>query len=499
MSEALVQQEQDITLPNEVVIRFIPLASGQLILAERKRGNPSTADIMTAMGNAGVVSGHLDENIKALAGEASTGEVPVAAARMVHLPLETNSELFNLPLLDEIINTESMGAVNQVDVTYPVKEGQPLLSIEGPPKTVIEAPDGTIVVIKEHEEYSPEVYAGENIVFDSDGKTLLSSIEGYAGRDIYGVVSVYPVERMRVIGEIHARVANQNAIIVDLDIDTGSRVKIPSTLIVEGNYLGAELDVGGSVQINLDGRVPDSYHESSIVSGMSVRVQSLQNTVVKAGSNVIVTQDLSDCKVECLDTFVARRIMKSQITVGCRMVVEEIGEAIQIHLGGEVNLGSDYAKRHGTFLEHSRRLADIEEKLAESMFNWKKTQQKVIDLVKVMQDKSFPPDQRPKAQKVLSQLSDDMSNQLRHFSDDLGNFKSTSQQVIQERIELDYYRDLMRSTCDPFVLVLGEIAAGTKIKGPANEIALKEAKTGIRFDIDPYSKLITESPLESNS
>ncbi|UCH10961.1 MAG: hypothetical protein JSU61_03480, partial [Fidelibacterota bacterium] len=211
MSEAFIPQEQEITLPNDVVIRFVSLSGGQLILAERIRGNPTKADMMTAMGQSGITCGQLDENIEDLTKEVTIGEVPVAAARMVHLPIETSSELFTRPQLDEFIHAEELGDLNQLDVTFPVQEGQPLLAIVGPPKTVIESPDGQLTVQKEQNGYDPEVIAGDNTTLDVDRKTLLSSMDGYASRDKYGVVSVYPVERVRAIGEIHARVAKPSA------------------------------------------------------------------------------------------------------------------------------------------------------------------------------------------------------------------------------------------------------------------------------------------------
>jgi len=493
MSEATQSREQVIDLPDGS-LRLVSVTQGRLVLGELLQGTATRNDILTAMGEFGAIEGHLGGNIDTLA-DGVIGEIPVAVTRRINLPMQTTSELFALPLLDEVIAPGQLEKLDQLDVMFPVNAGDTLITVDSPRKTVVMCPDGQTEIVKIHHNTGPEIFCGANTAANNQGNSVVASIDGFAHRTPFGTVSVYPAERIRAIGGIHSRVVKESAIIVDLDVDTASQIKTPSTLIVEGTVYGAQIEAGGNVHINLDARVHEHSSESIIIAGQSVRARTFFDTNIQAGSYVIATQELSNCQVNCMETVVTPKINASRIVVGSRLVAGEIGGNTQIQFGAKMDPYTDLEKRQGNYMEHARRLSDFEENLNQAVYQWKKTRENLAQIISMIRRPSFPQEQRPKAQQAINQLYDELEALLRTSRENFEHFKVEGQRLARERIELDYYQHRMERPRDPYILVLGSIEAGTKIKGPSDEMTLQETLSRVRFGLERYTGALIQTSL----
>jgi hypothetical protein len=493
MTEETITNERIIKLPTGS-LRLYMIAQGQLVVGQRTKGDLSTADILSALGEYGIRHGRILENIDYIAA-GTDGEVPVAAAQFMQIPIQTHSTVFDMPLIKNMLKAGSIDGVDELDVTFPVKAGDILAEIDEPPKSVMRNPGGEIKVLKTFEYFDPELVCGNNTALDDSGTKVLAKVDGYAHRSIHGTIAVYHGENMPAIGKIHARVAKKCAITVDLDVDTGSRIKLPSSLIIDGNILGAEIDVAGNVQLNMDTKIPASYDNSVIRAGQSVRGRILSNSTIRAGAHVVAVHELRDCKVECMDTVVAREIADSTIAVGNSVFTENITGNTQIKIISNSNM-LDLDHKQATLNEFNNRLHVLEEDLKENIYTWDKSKQSLSEIARRIQKSSYSKEQLGKAREALSQLFISLGTTLSGFEGVFGQYKQPSHRITKESLELDHIKYIHEIHLNPSVVVFGTVEAGIHIKGPVNEISLREPRSRVRFSLDPFTSILSEHPLE---
>ncbi|MFC1620324.1 FapA family protein, partial [Candidatus Neomarinimicrobiota bacterium] len=390
MMEETIINERTIELSTGS-LRLYMIAQGQLIVGQRTKGDLSTADILSALGEYGIRHGRIFENIDYLAA-GTDGEVPLACAEFIQIPVQNRSALFDIPLFKNLLKTGSMDGIDEIDVTFPVKVGDTLAEIEEPPKAVMRNPGGEIKVLKTFEYFDPEMICGNNTALDDSCTKVLAKVDGYAHRTIHGTIAVYPGENMPAIGKIHARVAKKCAITIDLDVDTESRIKLPSSLIIDGNILGAEIDVAGNVHLNMDMKIPSNYATSIIRAGQSVRGRMLCDSTIKAGAHVIAVRELRNCKVECMDSVVAREIADSTIAVGNCVIAENITGNTQIKLISNGDM-LDLDHKQAGLNDLMNRIQVLEEDLNENIYTWDKSKQSLSEIARRIQKSSYSKEQ----------------------------------------------------------------------------------------------------------
>lgn len=492
MTEEVVRKDRIIDLPTGS-LRLYTIAEGQLVVGQRIKGELGQAGILTAMGEYGIRHGRILENIDYLAGGAD-GEVPVASAQFIQIPIQMSSDLFDIPVIDNLLKAGNADGLDEIDVTFPVQAGDILAEVKEPPKAVMRNPDGEIQVLNIFEYFSPELICGSNTALDDSGRKVVAQVNGYAHRTVQGIIAVYPGSNMPAIGKIHARVAQESAITVDLDVDTDARVKLPSNLIVDGNILGAEIDVDGNVHLNIDTKIPEHYENSVIRAGQSVRGRILSDSAIKAGAYVIAVQELRNCRVECMDSVVARQITDSVLSVGNCVVAETITGSTLINLicsGDMLNLDH----RHATMNELLHRLTVFEDDLNEHIYTWDKAKQSLSEIARRIRKSAYSKEQHEKASEAVNQLYVSLGNTLSSIEGLLEQYKQLSQRIIKENSELDQIRYLQDVHKHPSVVVFGTAEAGTHIKGPLNEISIRESKSSVRFTLDSFTGLLCEHPL----
>lgn len=492
MTEEVAQMEKVIDLAAGS-LRLYSIAEGRLIVGQRIKGELDQAGILTAMGEYGIRHGRILENIDYLAGGAD-GEVPVASAQFIQIPIQMSSDLFDIPVIDNLLKAGNVDGLDEINVTFPVQAGDVLAEVKEPPKAVMRNPDGKIQVLNTFEYFSPELICGSNTALDDSGRKVVAQTEGFAHRTVQGNIAVYPGSNMPAIGKIHARIAQESALTVDLDVDTDARIKLSSNLIVDGNILGAEIEVDGNVHLNIDTKIPEHYENSVIRAGQSVRGRILSDSAIKAGAYVIAVQELRNCRVECMDSVVARQITDSVLSVGNYVIAETITGSTHINLicnGDMLNL----EHRHATMNELLHRLTALEEDLNEHIYTWDKAKQSLSEIARRIRKSTYSKEQHEKAGEAVNQLYISLGNTLSSIEGLLGQYKQLSHRITKENSELDQIRYLQDIHKHPSVVVFGTADAGTHIKGPLNELSIKEPKSGVRFTLDPFTGLLSEHSL----
>lgn len=494
MTKETIQNERIIELPTGS-LRLYTIARGQLVVGQRIKGEVNTAEILGALGEYGIGHGQILGNIEYIAA-GTDGEVPVASAQFIQIPIQTRSSLFDVPLIENLLMAGSMDGLDEIDVTYPVKAGDTLAEIEEPPKAVMRNPDGEIKVLRTYEYFDPKLICVSNTSLDDSGTKVLAEVDGYANRTIFGTIAVYPGENLPAIGKIHARVVKDCALTVDLDVDTESRIKLPSSLIVGGNILGAEIDVAGNVHLNMDTKIPANYENSIIMAGQTVRGRILRDSTIKAGSNVIAVGELRNCNVECMDSVIAREIADSTIYVGNCVLAENITGNTQIKL---INNGDmlDLDHKQAALSELMNRLKVLEEDLNKNIYSWNKTKQSLSEIARRIKKSSYSKEQHEKAREAVDQLYVNLGTTLSGFETAFKQYKQLGQRITKEGLDLDHIKYLQEVHKNRSVVVFGTVEAGLRIKGPVNEISIREPKSRVRFSLDPFTSLLTEHALEN--
>ena len=156
----------------------------------------------------------------------------------------------------------------------------------------------------------------------------------------------------------------------------------------------------------------------------------------------------------------------------------------------------DLDHKQATLNELMNRLHSLEENLKENIYTWDKSKQSLSEIARRIQKSSYSKEQLGKAREALSQLYVSLGTTLSGFDGLFEQYKQLSHRITKESLELDYIKYLHEIHLNPSVVVFGTVEAGIRIKGPFNEISLREPKTRVRFSLDPFTSLLSEHPLE---
>ena len=121
---------------------------GRIIIGQLLEGRLESGDISSILGEAGIRTGLIESGID-LISKGSTSEIPLAVVRISELPAQTTSEVFHITQVEESLASGRLPELSDIDILFPVKTGDVLLSVETPPKTVMRFPDGETRVLKE--------------------------------------------------------------------------------------------------------------------------------------------------------------------------------------------------------------------------------------------------------------------------------------------------------------------------------------------------------------
>ena len=488
---AVAIDQRDFALP-EGVLRLTSLSDDRLILAELAEGQVKRQELHAALDDAGFKHGLIEAGMNLLVANYS-GQAPVARAEVVDLPAQTTDLGLDIPILEEVAASGRFEALERVDVSFPVTSGQPLASIEAPPRTVLRYPTGLERVLHDHEPIDPALFAGSNTEVGENGSLIVAGIDGLAHRTIYGTVMVHPIERAGGIGSAHGKLYKETALAVEQDISDGSQIETLSTLTVRGAVHGATIQAGGNIQIDFTVDNPTRKKEAKLLAGQSIRARSLQHVSVWAGGSVISLQGILNCTVECMDSLVTNTVAASKLSVGHRLIVGNVGRHSVIKLGTKFIQDPHLRARQVSRSSSRQRIHDLEQSLGQHRTAYDHTRKTLLRQIDRMREPTFAASQRQKATRALIRLFNDLDDTLGHYRKNFGEYKAAIFELAQDKVAMDYYGCRLEGFPAPYIIVTGTMDTGTQIQGPVDRQTLKKPLKNLRIGLHPHTgKLVTE-------
>ncbi|UCH62637.1 MAG: DUF342 domain-containing protein [Fidelibacterota bacterium] len=478
-------------LPSGVLL-LTSFDKNRLILAELTNGSANKDEILAAVGQAGIRHGLINSNVDLLC-NGQEGQVPLARAEVMDLPAQITDVGLDLPVVEEVAESGSFELLDKTDVTYPVKAGEILLTMGTPPKTIVRYPDGQERLLREHTSIDPGLFSGENTSVNDEGDAVIAAIDGLAHRTIFGSVAVYGSENASSVNNTHGILLKGSALIVEQDINEGSHVETVSNLVVRGTAHGAHLKAAGNIQIVFPANNPTHHRDAILLAGQSVRCRSLENIPVQAGSNVVSVQGIIRCNVQCVDTVVTPTISGSTITIGNRLIVQDVKGNTRIKLGTKFLSDPDLASWEVDHSQYKIHLSDLEKSMLQRRSEYNKTRDSLVRQIEKLRDPKVASSQKQKAKQMLIRLINSMNESLEACREDLDEYVPIMEKIARGQVALDYYQLRLKSFDDPHILVFGTMDTGTLIEGPVDTITLKEPFRKGRIGIDQFTGKLTFS------
>lgn len=490
---AVPTTRQKLDMPGGI-LRLTSLYKNRLILAELADGPASKDEILTAVGKAGIRHGLIDSSVDLLS-KGQEGQVPLARAEGIDLPAHISNVGLDLPVVEDVAGSGRFELLEKADVSFPVKAGEALLSMGTPPKAIIRYPDGQERLLREHKSIDLALFSGENASVNDEGNAVVTGIDGLAHRTVYGSVAVYGSEEASGVGSAHGEQLKESAFIVEQDISDGSHVETVSNLVVQGAIHGAYLKAAGNIQIVFTADNPTRNRDAKLLAGQSLRSQSLENTPVWAGSHVVSIHGIISCDVQCMDTVITPTISRSKITVGNRLIVQDVTENTRIKMGARFVTYPDLAAREAVRSQHNKRFSSLEDSMLQHRLAYNKTRGSLVRQIEKLRDPKVASSQKQRAKQMIIRLINSMNESLEACKKDFGEYVTTAKEIAREQVALDYYRLRLNSFDDPHILVFGTMEAGTLIEGPADTLILKEPISMGRIGVDQFTGKLVFSDL----
>jgi hypothetical protein len=468
------------------------LDKGRIVVGQLLEGRLEGEELALILEEAGIRTGLIESGIE-LIGKGSTSEIPLAVVRIIELPAQTTSEVFHLPRLEEALASGVLPDLSDVDILFPVKAGDALLSVEAPPKTVMRFPTGETRLLKEWESVNPELFSGVHTSVPGQGNTIVADIDGLAQRTAYGQVSVYPVESLPGVGELHGKIEQGNAVVVEGDVKGGSHLVTEGNIHVRESVSGAYIHAGGNLQVDMVIDNPTGSEKAQVRAGQHLLTRVLKDSTVIVGSQAIITEEVSRCDLTCLNSLITPVLIGSRIRAANTVIAGDIRGETQIELGTAYTRDSrheDHVQEHS---QHLKRLDDRREGLKTSRFKFNRAQGQAATQIRRMQDPKIPTSHRHNAMQILKKLLTEMEAALATFKTDYEDFLNTAREVAQEEVGLGYYQHWLESY-KPQVDINGTAEAGLVIKNGLSKVAFDEERSGVRVRVDAGTgRLVTES------
>lgn len=223
------------------------------------------------------------------------------------------------------------GTVNYKEITaiHNVRKGQ-LIAERIPPTPGIPGQAVTGEEIPARDGKEVRFKLGKNVVTDPEQTGLYAAIDGMMTKTDRDKINVFPV--FEVNGDVDYNIGNIDFVgnvVVRGSVLTGFRIKAEGDIRVTGSVDGADMEAGGSIEISagiLGG------NKGVIRAGKSVKCSFIQDAVVEAGEDVLVTQSIMHSNIRAGQSVVCRGtkglIVGGTIQAGERVVARTIGNSM---------------------------------------------------------------------------------------------------------------------------------------------------------------------------
>ncbi|MFC1747079.1 FapA family protein [Candidatus Neomarinimicrobiota bacterium] len=476
------------------VLMLTAIDDRRLVFGQVTRGDISESDVYEALASMNFKAGILTDNIPLLV-EGEKLQVPLAVAELLSIPARTNAKGLSLDLGDRLTRIDTFPNLSGIDVHHKVRAGELLFRVEAPPRTVLRVPTGEERLLFEGENLDGSFFAGPNTHVDDDGKTIVSDLDGWAFRSIYGRVEVYGMEEIPGIGRLHGKVHVEGGLSVLQDIGEGSRVEIPGDLRIGGAVLSAVIEVGGNVFI--DGFVtnPANAKDSRLQVGQSILTRQLDGFSVWIGAHAVILDSVNRCKLTVLDTLITPEINDSEIAIGhCLVVNNVMGESI-LRLGSSWIHDPRFRSRSLLCTQHRGRLDDIDAMLREQRAIYDKARRELALQFQHLRARGLSSSQKKLTAQSFMRNFHTMNDALETFKKHFMAYKESVQQLAHEEADLAYYRHLRERLIESRIVITGKLAPGVIIQAPSGNLTIEEEMSKVAITVNPVSGQLTISPL----
>jgi len=478
-----------ILLSNSTLV-VTELWEGKLVIGELQFGSASKKEIQRALAEKGYEHGILEHCIDLLQ-NGHKGQIPIALANIeedpgkpfFHFEKELNDENFD--------NWIKEGSFDNLNITYPVKAGDTLLTLSQKPYQYLRYPDGRKEYIADLETTNINFYAGENTKLRHDGEAIIAKTDGYAHRSIYGTVSVYPEHILKNIGKMHGRVELESAVRVEQDVRTESQLITPSSVIVEGLIRSSNVRSGGNIYCAFGLDNSQRLDSARIHAGQSLFASSIVGYNVWVGHYCIVQNNIDHALVQCMNSMVAPVISGSEIRIGNRLFTRQL-ERSTIYLGSDHVMDPNLQTVKRFHQQHEKRLFDLflflDEQQRDLDFTRKKALNHLAKLNKVARGNIA-------SDILLNRFYINMKDGLAHYRELLEKTKSTLNEFADEKRQLAFYETHTKKETSPEIIVTGKIGNGCAIISSNETFRVREPMENVSIRLNRSTKTLEIKPL----
>ncbi len=473
------------------LLEVTELWDGRVVMGEIRYGSAKKSELKTSIHNNGYRYGILESSLDMLeAGH--KGQIPIAKAQLDEDPGRPWFH-FEDALNDSNFNSWiEHGNFDSIDFTYPVKKDERLMSLSQRPYRFLRFPNGEQEFISDLADRDISIYSGENTYVNDQGSAVHALIDGHAHRSIYGTVAVYPLRKVKNIGKMHGRVEFENTLEVEQDVRSGSRISIPSNLIVHGVIRSSNIYVAGNVTAEFGLENMQKLDHSRVYAGQSIFTNSIKHYPVWAGMFIMVRQSIEHSTVQAINSIVAPVINSSEIRVGTKLFCRNIDKRTQIYLGPDYVVDPNLKNIKNYHRQHEKKLFDafmrLDEKQLEVEFTKKKALSHLAKLNKLSKS-SISSDV------LLSRFFVNIEEDLQKFRMEIEKCQDTLLVYQEELRQLNFYHSHTRTDKKPEIVVVGKLSPGCTIYAPHQTLRVREVMEHVSISLNQSSGTLEVKPL----
>ncbi|MHA0855991.1 DUF342 domain-containing protein [Paenibacillus sp. CMAA1364] len=252
-----------------------------------------------------------------------------------------------------------------------VRKGQ-IIAKRNPPEPGVNGVTVTDEVISFNVGKDVKFKSGKNVIVNAEQTALYAAIDGMITITDKQKINVFPI--YEVNGDVDYSVGNIDfvgSVIIRGNVLSGFRVKAAGDIRVIGGVEGAELDAEGSIDIS-GGII--GYNKGYVKAGHQVKSSFIQDGLVSAGEDVIVSQSIMHSDIRAGKNVVCNGtkglIVGGNIQAGERVIVRTVGNSMSTVTSIEV----------GVVPTLRNELTDLRKQIKEQMESIEKTE-KVLHLL----------------------------------------------------------------------------------------------------------------------
>ncbi len=206
---------------------------------------------------------------------------------------------------------------------------------------------------------------GKNVITDAEQSGIYAAIDGVVVKTDRDKINVFPI--YEVNGDVDFNVGNINfigSVVIRGNVQPGFTVRAAGDIRISGGVEAAELEAEGSIEIS--GGIL-GQNKGSVKAGKSIKSSFIQDGIVEAGEDVIVSQSIMHSNVRAGRSVVCQGtkglIVGGTVQAGEKVVARTVGNSMSTITAIEV----------GVAPELRNKLVLLRQSLREHMDNMDKT------------------------------------------------------------------------------------------------------------------------------